>query len=1098
MGVLTPFAAAESHLMRFADVHQQNIVFTYEGDLWSVSVNGGDACRITHDAGIERFAKFSPDGKRLAFTANYDGGTDVYLMDARGGEPTRLTYHPASDDVLDWYPDGKWILFRSHRTYPFRGEKIYRVSVEGGLPEPLPVDRAGLTALSPDASQIAYNRISRESRTWKRYRGGMAQDIWIGSLEKGDFRHLTDWPGTDNYPMWWGDAIYYTSDREFGTLNLYRHNLASGEITAMTSYRDYDVKYPSLGKDVIVYQYAESLHLLDLKTGDFRKIEINIPTDLVRLRPAYEQASGHAGSFGLSPKARRMVLETRGEIVHVPVKVGEPVNLTATSNSREKNATWSPDGKWIAFISDRTGEEEIYLVDARGTQPWRQLTKGGKGFLLQPAWSPDGTQLAFADKYMKLRTINVDGSGVGRLVDQGQYDDAWDRWGIQDYVWSPDGKWIAYTKMEADLNESIFLFSINECRSYRVTNDRFSDFSPSFDPKGRYLYFLSDRTLEPIMGMIDQNHTFSDVCRPYLVILKSGEPSPFAPKDSDVELESTANDAQEADETTEKLPVTQPAVDEAKSGSKIDTADFERRTIAVEGIPAGNYFRLEAIEKGFLYMKKDNREFLKYQTVNDHTGGRLDVYYYKTDESDADKRKPKKVLSGIANYHLSANGKKLVYRSGSTYGVVDAGKKADVGDGKVDLGSVKIKIDRKQEYLQIFNEAWRVQRDWFYDPGMHGVDWNAVGEMYRRFVPFCGNRSDLNYLIGEMIGQINAGHTYVYGGDVKNDATRVSTGLLGVDFEADPKSDYYRIAHIIPGHNWRDGERSPLRAPGCSIKAGDYLIAIDGVEVRRPDNPYRLLENRSNRVVRLTTTDEPKLEGATITRVKTIGSERAIRYREWVERNRAFVEQAGEGRIGYVHLPDMMEPGLIEFARAFYPVHARPALIIDIRYNGGGFVGDMIIDRLERKIWALTQPREGKFVRNPERVFHGHIFVVMNEDTGSNGEYFAEAIKLKGLAHLIGMRTWGGAVGIEPHQLLVDGGTTTPPQFAPYGLDGRWLIEGHGVVPDTEVQNMPGDVIKGRDAQLEAAIAGLLEKLVSDPMTLPERPAFPVKAKPKE
>lgn len=1063
--------------MRFADVHEDKIVFTYEGDLWLASVDGGDARRITNDPGLERFAKFSPDGMRLAFTANYDGGTDVYLMDARGGEPQRLTYHPASDYVLDWFPDGKAILFRSRRTYPFRSDKIYRVSIDGGLPEQMPVDRAGLTALSPDGTRIAYNRISREFRTWKRHKGGTAQDIWVGSLANGDFRKITDWPGTDNFPMWSGDAIYYTSDREHGTMNIYRHDLKTNQITPMTSYRDYDVKYPSLGKGKIVYQYAESLHLLNLKTGEFQKIEADIPSDLVRMRPEYMKVTNNVGSFNLSPDGARMLLESRGEIVNVPVERGEPINLTKSSATREKNAVWSPDGKWIAFISDKTGEEEVYLVDERGEQPWRQLTQGGRGFRMQLVWSPDSRWLLFSDKFMKLRLVNV-GSGEDTVIDQGEYDDGWVRWGIQDYVWSPDSRWVAYTKMEGNLHESIFLYSLDQKEIHRVTNDRMSDLSPSFDPQGRYLYFLSNRNFEPTMGAIDQNHVFLDVRRPYLVILRDGEPSPFAPQES-----LNEEDDESADEVDGKIDKT-----------IVSTADFERRTVVVPDVPAGNYFRLEATESGFLFLKKETRQFLKYQSVTDLNSTKVDLYYYEID--DYVENEPEKVLPGIHNYHLSADGEKLIYRKGKTHGVVGAAEEAEVGDGEVDLDGVKIKIDRKQEFLQIFNEAWRVQRDWFYDPGMHGVDWSAIGEKYRKFIPFCGNRSDLNYLIGEMIGELDAGHTYVSGGDIQNDAKKVSTGLLGVDFETPPSADYHRIVHIVPGRNWNEEERSPLLAPDCSIKTGDYLIAVDGEEIKSTDNPYRFLENKSGRVVRLTYNTTPSSAGAKTCRVKTIRNERAIRYRQWVEKNRAAVEKASNGRIGYVHLPDMMQAGLIEFAKAFYPVHTKPAMIIDVRYNGGGFVADMIIDRLERKIWALTQPREGKFIRDPERAFHGHLVVVMNERTGSNGEYFAEAIKIKGMAELIGMRTWGGAIGIEPHQRLVDSGTTTPPQFAPYGLGGRWLIEGHGVVPDIEIQNMPGDVIRGRDAQLEAAVSNLLAKLAKEPMTLPERPVYPKKPKP--
>ncbi len=1100
LGLSAPSAGAESRLMRQADVHQDKVVFTYEGDLWLASTAGGDAVRLTNDPGNEQCAKFSPDGSLIAFTANYDGGADVYVMEAGGGVPRRLTYHPAGDYVLDWYPDGKWILYRSRREFSYRGEQVYRVPVDGGPEEKLPVDRAGLASLSPDAKKIAYNRITRETATWKRHQGGTAQDIWVGDLEKGAFEKITDWVGTDNYPMWQGEAIYFVSDREHGTLNVYKYDLGSKKVSPLTAHADYDVKYPSIGPGAIIYQYAETLYLLDLKSGQERKLDITIPTDSARMRPSYVNATAKTGSFSLSPSGTRMLLEARGEIVNVPVKKGEPINLTGTSASREKNGAWSPDGRWIAFLSDKSGEEEWYLVDQKGEQAWRQLTKGNKGWRMQAVWSPDSKWLVFGDKYMRLNLLEAE-SGVLTLVDQGEYDDGWERWGIRDYVWSPDSKWIAYAKQEENLNQSIFLYTLADHKVHRVTSNMTQGWSPSFDPQGRYLYFLSERNYAPIMSFVDQSHVFLEMCRPYILVLQDGKASPFAPEDSEEDVKAAAEEKAMGEE--EKSEKAEKAEDDgAAAGGKdeakvvqIDLDGFDRRLIAAEGVPAGNYFRLEATEKGFLYLKKEGHQFLKYQSVTDETGESLDLYYYEVDTKDPEERKAKKLISGINNYHLSADGKKLVYRSGGNYGVLDACKEGKVGDGKVDLSGVRIKIDRREEFMQMFNEAWRIQRDWFYDPGMHGVDWAAVGEMYRKFVPFCGNRSDLNYLIGEMIGELNAGHTYVSGGDDPSSAKSVGTAFLGVEFDTPKGSPFHRIAHIIPGSTWRPEEFSPLAAPGCPIKAGDYLIAINGRQITSRDNVYQFLENLTGRVVTVSYNNEPSADGAKVYRARTIGSESGIRYREWVERNRLAVHDATNGEVGYLHVPDMGESGLIEFAKAWYPQHTRQGMIIDARYNGGGFTGDMIIDQIERRLWAMTQPREGKPIRNPEKVFHGHIVVLINEDTGSNGEYFAEALKIKGLATVIGMRTWGGAVGIEPHQDLVDGGSVTPPQFAPYGLQRKWLIEGHGVVPDIEVQNMPGDVVRGKDAQLEAGVAYLLEKLAKEPMTLPEPPEYPQKAK---
>ncbi len=1087
-------ARAESHLMRVADVHEDQIVFTYENDLWLVSTDGGLARRLTNDPGAEVWAKFSPDGKWLAFTGQYDGGADVYVMDARGGVPQRLTYHPGSDRVLGWWPDGKSVFFRSRREYPYRGEAVYRAHLDGGMPEKLPVDRAGLAAISPDGKMIAYNRQSRESRTWKRHKGGTAQDIWMGSLDKHDYHKITDWPGSDNFPMWHGDAIYFNSDREHGTLNLYKYDVNSGEVTALTHYTDYDVKYPSIGPGHIVYQCNESLHLLDLATEQTRRVPVEIPSDLIHVRPEFISISPTTGSFSLSPSGVRMLLEARGEILNLPVEDGEPINLTRTSASREKNAAWSPDGRWIAFLSDRTGEEEVYLIDQHGEEEWKQLTTGGLGFRMQLVWSPDSKHLVFSDKFMRLNVVDAE-TGEILVADQADYDDAWERWGIQDYVWSPDSQWIAYTKMEQSMYESIFLYSMAEQKSYRLTSTMTQDWSPSFDPEGRYLYFLSNRTFAPLMGFVDQNHIFLDMTRPYIVLLPADAEAPFAPEDSAEEYEEA--EAEEAEAEDEDEPAAEEETAEAddqeeeeEEDTQIDLPGIERRLVVAKGVSAGNYFRLEATEKGFLYLEKPEHEFIKYQVVNDETGGKLDLYHY-----DLEKAETEKILDGIANYHLSADLEKTVYRAGSKYGVVDTGSEASVGDGQVDYSDVRIKLTRAAEFLQIFNEAWRIQRDWFYDPNMHGVDWPAIGEKYREFVPCCGNRSDLNYLIGEMIGELNIGHTYVHGGDIESGAKRVSVGYLGAEFTAEPGVKYYRIEHIIPNTPGDPSERSPLDEPGCPVEEGDYLIAIDGEEITTADNIYEFLQNKRNRTITLTYNDEPTADDAEKFRLKTIGSEYAIRYREWVEHNRAHVERMTDGRVGYVHIPDMGQNGLREFAKYWYPQYSKEAFVVDVRYNGGGFTGDMVIDRLEREVWAMSQPREGQVWRDPERGFVGPWVLLINEDTGSNGEMVAEAIKRRNLAPVIGMRTWGGSIGYEAHQPLSDGGTVTPPQFGLYGLDGEWLIEGVGVVPDMEVQNMPGDVLRGKDDQLDAGIEYVMQQLREYPPQLPETPPYPDKSK---
>lgn len=1072
--------SAPTHLMRYADVHGDGIVFTYEGDLWLVSSAGGDARRITSDPGEERFAKFSPDGKEIAFTGSYDGGVDVYVMPAGGGVPRRLTWHPAADVVVGWTPDGKDVLFRSRREYPFRGEELFAVPASGGTERRLPVDRCGLASLSPDGTMIAYNRLSTEGATWKRHQGGDAQEIWMGSLAKGDFHVIAPWKGTDNYPMWWGDGIYFTSDREAGTLNIFRYDVKSGDVRALTHYTDYDVKYPSLGDGQIVFQNGETLHLLDLRTERVRDLSVRMPSDRVLVRDEYEPSTDYTGVFGLCPQGKALVLESRGEILVVPAEKddGPGWDLTRSSGSHDKDPAWSPDGKKVAFLSDRTGEEELYLADPKGEAPWKQLTSGGKGYRFRPVWSPDSKWVLFGDKFMRLNLVDAS-TGALSVVDQGEYDDGWERWGIQDYVWSPDSRWIAYTKKMQNTNEVIYLYSLDQKRSYAVTDDSSQSWSPSFDPKGRYLYFLSNRTYRPIMGTIDQTDVFLNMTLPYLVLLKQGAPSPFGAQGEKEEAQPDAKPAAPG-----KGKASAPA-------DGVDVGDFEGRTVPVQGVEAGTYFCLQATDGGFFYLSRTEPVFSKYDFATDVTSETLALFKY-----DLKEKKASEFMGGVNNYHLSADGKKLAYKAGKTFGIVDAAGKAKVGDGAVDLAAVKIRVDKAAEFRQIFDEAWRIERDWYCDPGMQGNDWKAIGAQYRKFVPDCGTRSDLNYLIGEMIAELNTGHTYVYGGDSGRDPKRVGVGVLGCDFQVSGGSSYPRIAHIIPGKPWDESLRSPLAEPGCPIREGDYLIAVDGRKASADQNVYQLFENRAGVTVTLTYNSKPSEEGAKTWRTKTLKNEYAVRYQEWVDGRAAYVAKASGGRLGYLHLPDMQEDGLIAFGKGFFPQLDKKGMVIDARYNGGGFTSGMIIDRLERKVWSATQPREGKPSLNPEGAFWGPYAVIVNEDTGSDGEMFTQAIKIKGLAKVFGMRTWGGAFGIEPHQFLVDGGTVTPPGYGLYGLDRKFLIEGRGVDPDVEVQNMPADALSGKDPQLDAAVQYLLQRVKAEPREIPAVPPYPDKAKP--
>lgn len=1071
------FIFSQEHLMRFSDTRGDVVVFTYEGDIFKGSIKGGEAFRITSDKGEERFAKISPDGKWIAFSGEYDGGIDVYVMPIASGEPKRLTYHPSPDLVLGWTPDSQNVLFKTRREYPFRGEQIYIVNINGGNEKKLPVDRGGLASLSPDGKYIAYCRLSGENATWKRHEGGDAQEIWMGNLETKDYQVIAPWRGIDNYPMWYQDGIYFLSDREKGTMNIFRYDVKTKEIKQITHFDDADIKYPSLGDGKIIFNYKEKLHILNLQNETIIPVDIKIVSDRVKVREDYVDPLENTGTFALSPDGKTFLLESRGEILVIPAEKekGLPKNLTNSSGIREKNPAFSPDGKWIAFISDKTGEEEIYLIDSKGEKEAKQLTNGNKGYRFNLVWSPNSKYLLFSDKYMKLNLLDVN-SGKIEVVDQGEYDDGWERWGIQDYLFSPDNEWIAYTKKMENTNEVIYLYSIKEKKSYPVTTDLYENFSPSFDPKGRYLYFLSNRSFKPIMGVIDQEHIFLNMTKPYLVLLSKDEPNPFA-----VSFDEKSEKKEEKSNSEEKKVVDQPQ-------SKIDPVGIIERTFAVENVKAGMYFRLEATEDGFLMLKGEDPLFENcYTVVTDKTSDKYNLVAYNL--------KDKKLSDGIKNinnYHLSADRKKIVYKSDKKFGVINSNGKGNVGDGSINLSSAKFKIDFKKEFVQIFNEAFRIQRDWFYDKNLHGVDLEDLKNRLLEYVPECGTRSDLNYLIGEMISELNIGHTYVWGGDLKSESKKTNGVLLGVDL--DFSESYPKITKIYIPEEVDPEIKSPFY--GTFVKEGFYIISVDGKEAKTDINFYSLLENR-NKVVEVAVNDKPQKEGARKVLVNPIKNEMILRYRVWVDENRKKVAKLSDGKIGYVHIPDMGERGLKEFGRTYYSQLNKPALIIDDRYNTGGFTGDMLINRLEKKVWAVTQPREGKPSLNPEKGCFSHLALLINEDTGSCGEFYATAFKLKNLGKIFGMRTWGGAIGIEAHQDLIDGGTVTPPQFGLYSLDRKWLIEGRGVDPDVEIQNMPKEVLEGQDTQLETVVSYLLERIKEDPKEIPPPPPYPNKARPR-
>jgi tricorn protease len=1071
--------AEESRLMRFPDIYQDKIVFVYAGDLWLVQSDGGIARRLTTHVGMELFPKFSPDGKMIAFTGQYEGNTDVYVIPSEGGEPKRLTHHPGSENMpdrfgfddmtLDWHPDGKRILFRSLReSYNGWFQKLYLVDLKGPLPEALPLPEGGLTSFSPDGTKIAYNRQFRNFRTWKRYKGGLAQDIWIYDLQNNTIERITDWEGTDTSPMWHEDKIYFVSDRDH-TANIFYYDLDTKKTRKITNHDEYDVKWPSLGPGSIVYENGGYLYVLDLKTEQTKKITVQIPDDRALTRSEFISVSDYIADYNLSPDGKRALFAARGDIFTVPAEKGNTRNLTNTSGAREKNCTWSPDGKWIAYLSDRTGEDELYIVPQDGKGEEVRITTDGHCFRFACLWSPDSKKLLFADKDLKLYYVDVESRKITEI-------DSTKNGEIYDYSWSPDSKWITYTKPNPNRFYSIFLYSLKDGKIFQVTEGFTDDSEPIFDPEGKYLYFFSKRDFNATLGNFDPSFTYNQMTRIYVVTLQKDTLSPFAPQSDEVELEKEKKKKEEGEKKEEEKK------EKIKKDVRIDLEGIGDRVVAVP-IDPGNYYGLRSAKGKIFYLS-----FPTWTLTGGSPEPKGTLYLF-----DMEERKDHQLLSPVDGYDISGDGEKIIYKSMRQFGIIDAKPGSPkIGDGVLKLDGMQMKIDRREEWKQIFNEVWRRERDFFYAPNMHGVDWELMKKRYGELLPYVAHRSDLTYIIGEMIGELCCSHTYVSGGD-RPKVKLVQTGLLGIDWELDTLSGFYRVKKIYPGKNWEENLRSPLTEPGVEVKEGEYIIAVDNKTLQYPTNPYSLFENTVGKTVILKVNSKPSLDGAREVEVKPIPSEYDLRSNYWVESNRRKVEEATNGKVGYIFIPDMGGEGLNEFAKAFFPQIRKEGLIIDVRYNGGGFVSEMILERLRRVLAGMSSSRNAGDYTHPGGVFYGHMVCIMNEYSASDGDYFPYYFRKYGLGPLIGKRTWGGVVGIRDFTPLVDNGYITVPEFAAFGLEGEWVIENHGVDPDIEVDNLPNLVIQGHDPQLERAIEVIMKKIEEEPRKLPERPPYPIR-----
>lgn len=1059
----------ESRLLRFPAVHGDQIVFSYAGDLYTVEKAGGIARKLTSDIGYEMFARFSPDGKKIAFTGQYDGNTEVYSIPAEGGVPQRLTYTAAlsRDDVSDrmgpnnivmTWKDDSTIIYRSRKQSfnDFKGQ-LFSVTTGGGLSKELPLPCGGFCSYNSDQSKLAYNRVFREFRTWKYYKGGMADDIWIYDFASKKTENITNNDAQDIMPMWVGDKIYFISDRD-RTMNLFCYDMITKETKKMTSFTYFDIKFPSLGDNAIVFENGGYIYVFDLTTFKYEKVKIIIADDQVTGRNELIDAGKFINSSSISPDGKRIAFDARGDIFTVPAKSGITRDLTQTSGVHERNVEWSPDGKYIAYISDTVGEDEIFIIPQDGEGEAIQITEKSTTYKYSLKWSADSKKIMWADKELKLQYLDIDTKKITQI----DYDKDWE---FSQYTWSPDSKWIAYTRpVKAGMNK-IYLYEVSSASKCEVTDGWYESGSPSFSSDGKYLYFISNRDFNPTYSWTEWDHSYTNMSKIYFVTLTKSAPNPLKTENDEVSVKSeTKTDNSDKDKK----------IDLPKTDSGVDTTSIKDR-IVVLPVEAGTYWNISVTGDDVYYMNRsgENTSALK-------------VFNLK------DKKETK--LGECSDYEITFDNKKMLVKKDDNFYIIDLPKSGMELKDNVSLSDMKIWVDKKAEWQEIFDESWRQMRDFFYDPDMHKVNWKKMHEKYSSLVPYVNHRADLTYIIGEMIGELSIGHAYVGGGDVP-ELTKIKTGLLGAQLSKDASSGYFKIDKILKGENWTTKTRSPLTEVGVNISEGEYIIEVNGKSTNDIKDIYELLLNTAGKQVELTVNKTASETGSREEIVVPVSDEADLYYYNWVQENIKKVNEATDGEVGYIHIPDMSVDGLNEFVKHFYPQLSKKAVIIDDRGNGGGNVSQMIIERLNREVVLMGMTRNTAPEKSPEGMIYGPMVCLIDNYSASDGDLFPYKFKKLGLGKLIGMRTWGGVTGIRGTLPLMDGGYLLKPEYGHYsGEKKEWIIEGYGVDPDIEVDNDPAKEYSGEDEQLNAAIKQIKEELKTY-KELPEIPDFPDKSK---
>ncbi|HVP89884.1 MAG TPA: S41 family peptidase [Terriglobales bacterium] len=1064
------FAAEEGRFFTYPTIHGDRIAFTYEGDLWTVGAGGGVAARLTSFPGNEAMAKFSPDGKRLAFTGAYDGAAAVYLMPAEGGAPVRLTYSPGGAQVVAWTPDGSKVVFRSMmENFIGRDPNLYSVSVKGGAPERLPLDRGVLISYVSGEDKFLYCRRGNEEYYWKRYKGGQYQDIWLYDGAARTYTPVTDYVGKNSYPMWAGGLMYFVSDRGNGIANLYTENLGTKEVKAVTAYADFDVMMPNTDGRSIVYMQDGRIHVFDTGSGQDRKLSVEVPSDRWALRNRAINPRDYLHTANLADDGKAVVLEARGDVFRVPVGPEPAENLSMTPGTRETYPALSPDGKTVAFFSDRTGDYQLYTQSVAGGE-WTQVTTDLDRAVYRLAWSPDGKKVLFGNKDYAVFYVDLAAKKLVKVDSSNQMKNDEFIWEMADYTWSPDSKWIAYSFVAYNRNSRIFLYNIETGKKFPVTGDFYDNLYPSFDAGGKYLYYVSSRNFDLLMDFYEDDHIIATPQQVMAVALRDGEKPPFAGP--------------------------APAREEKKAEAepfRIDAEGLAARTYPLP-VPAGNYFYLKAGKGKVLWASVDAFTEAEYEEIFRPKGAtKWTLHIFDTAD-----RKEVVLNDKVRDFSLSPSGEQLlVWKDGDLFTTsVDKafGSKA-VGE-KLNLSGLVYTVDLQKEWHQIFNDAWRWYRDFFYDANFHGRDWKAMGEKYRAYIPFLSSRNELNWVLSQMVGELCVSHTYVGGGDFGPAATPPSpvfTGLLGADLVADKAAGLYKLGRIYGPTEINLNLPGPLARPDITVKEGDYLLAVNGTPLKAGEDYFKLLQTTAGKKVRVTVNSRPVMEGARTYDVDPIRSDNQLRYFRWIQDNIRTIEKATDGRVGYMHINAMGGGGIGEFDKYWRAFRNRDGIIIDVRRNSGGWTEYFLIDKLERVMTSQNVLRGMVPFRYPGSTGNGNYVVISNENNGSDGEAFVEDFKARKLGTVVGVPSWGGLVGILNQQLTIDNGTVEQSNNAFYGRDGKWIVENHGADPDVLVDNDPGSVMAGRDLQLEKAIEVMLDKIKKNPPAFPPVPAYPKK-----